>query len=124
MGNIIIENEMFRLELSPECVTASLFCKKTGEECLETGTGIPLFSLTEERPYNNEIKLAHPNKRTTFNANRVRREEKRLIVGFELVTFERLSESEPLVFYYRQLFVILFSIVKLLQFFYLICCKK
>ncbi len=92
MGNIIIENEMFRLEVTPECVAESLFCKKTGEECLETGTGIPLFSLTEERPYNNEIKLAHPNKRTTFNANRVRREENRLIVGFELVTFEAVVE--------------------------------
>ena len=86
--SIIIENSYLRLEISDDCIATSLVCKQTGEECLEQGKNIPLFSLTEPRPYNNEIKLAYPNKRTTFNANRVRREGDDLIVGFELVTFE------------------------------------
>ncbi len=90
--SIIIENSAFRLELTEECITKSLICKATGEECLEQDKNIPLFSLTEDRPFNNEIKLAHPNKRTIFNANRVRREENKLIVGFELITFEAVIE--------------------------------
>ena len=87
---IILENEEFILKLGADAVAKSLVCKKTGVECLMPGEETALFSLTEERPYNNEIKLAHPNKRTTFQANRVRREGDKLIVGFELVTFEAI----------------------------------
>ncbi len=92
--NIIIENEAFRLELTPQCVAKSIICKETGEECLEQNKNIPFFSLTENRPYNNEIKLAYPNKRTTFNANRVYQKDNKLIVGFELITFEAVVEFE------------------------------
>lgn len=91
-GNMIIENQQFALTLRSDCVAESLIYKPTGTECLYSGEDIPLFSLTEERPFNNEIKLAHPNKRMTFQANRVRREGDRLIVGFELVTFEAVVE--------------------------------
>lgn len=74
--------------LGEDCVAKSLLLKETGEECLDLQETLPLFCLTEPRPFNNEIKLAHPNKRTIFQANRVRREGDRLIVGFELVLFE------------------------------------
>ncbi len=90
--NIIIENKELCLTVSPECIPLSLICKATGEECLESGENIALFSVTEDRPFNNEIKLAHPNKRTTFQANSLRREGNRLIVGFELVAFEAVVE--------------------------------
>lgn len=53
-----------------------------------------VFSLTEDRPYNNEIKLAHPNKRTTFSANRLRIENDQLIVGFELIEFEAVVDIQ------------------------------
>lgn len=89
---IILENENFCLKLSDDCCAESLVLKATNEECLEIHEKTPFFSLTEDRPYNNEIKLAHPNKRTTFNANRVRKEGNKLIVGFELVTFEAVIE--------------------------------
>ena len=89
---IIIENEKFILTLSSDCCAESLVLKETGRECLATDEKLPFFSLTEDRPYNNEIKLAHPNKRTTFNANKVRRQGNFLIVGFELVTFEAIVE--------------------------------
>lgn len=87
-STIFIENEKFCLKLNEFCVVQSLVHKATGEECLDLSESLPLFSITEERPYNNEIKLAHPNKRTVFNANRVKREGDILFVGFELVTFE------------------------------------
>lgn len=90
MENIRLENEQFYLVLDSNCKAKSLVHKKTGTECLAIGEEFSLFSLTEERPYNNEIKLAHPNKRTVFQANRVHMEDGKLIVGFELVRFEAI----------------------------------
>lgn len=89
---LILENKHFKLELNENCVVQSLVHKATGEQCIDTENAMPLFSLTEPRPYNNEIKLAHPNKKMTFQANRVRREENKLIVGFELIGFEAVVE--------------------------------
>lgn len=86
--SVILENEQFRLTLSESGTAQSLVLKETGTECLYTDEALPFFTLTEERPYNNEIKLAHPTKRTTFAANRVRSEGDRLIVGFEHIDFE------------------------------------
>ena len=90
--NIVLENNSFRLVIGENCIAESLILKSTGEECLATGEEIPMFSATQERPFNNEVKLAHPNKRTTFPANRVRREGDRLIVGFELAPYEAVIE--------------------------------
>lgn len=88
--SIIIENKELCLVLGEDCIAKSLICKKTGEECLMQDKNLSFFSLVEDRPYNNEIKLAHPNKRTVFQANRVRREGDNLIVGFEIVKFEAI----------------------------------
>jgi len=87
-GNIVIENEQFCLTLREDCIVESLIYKPKNIECISKGDECALFSLTEERPYNNEIKLAHPNKKTTFEANSVRIEDGKLVVGFELVTFK------------------------------------
>ena len=86
--DILIENARFQLVVGEDCIAKSLVCKANGLELLAPGVKLPLFSLTEPRPFNNEIKLAHPNKRTVFRANRLRREGDKLIVGFELVLFE------------------------------------
>lgn len=91
-NDIILENREFCLTIGSNCIAESLIHKATGTDCLLQGEEIALFSLTEERPFNNEIKLAHPNKRTTFQANRVRQEGNKLIVGFELVGFEAIVE--------------------------------
>ena len=88
MGNITLENKYFALTLSESCRAVSLMNKETGEQYLNEDTPLPFFSVTEDRPYNNEIKLAYMNKRTTFQANRVRKEGDNLIIGFELVLFE------------------------------------
>ena len=86
--DVIIENEAFRLLVGADAMAKSLVVKATGEECLDAREGIPLFTSTQERPFNNEIKLAHPNKRTTYRANRVRREGDLLVVGFAVEPYE------------------------------------
>jgi hypothetical protein len=90
--DVIIENQQLRLVVGGDCVTKSLIHKPTGEECLIPGEEISLFSVTQERPFNNEVKLGHPNKRTTFQANRLRREGNRLIIGFEITPYEAVIE--------------------------------
>ena len=86
--DIILENKHFRLTIGSNCIAKSLLHKATGQECLDDYEDTALFSVTQPRPYNNEIKLAYPNKRTTFQANRVRQEGDRLIVGFALIHYE------------------------------------
>ncbi len=89
---IIIENDRLRLVVGGDCISRSLIYKPTGEECLFTGEETSLFSVTQERPFNNEVKLAHPNKKTTFQANRLRREKDKLIIGFEIIPYEAIIE--------------------------------
>lgn len=92
MAAIILENAFYRLEVGSDAVVRSLVVKASGEECIDAREGIALFSVTQERPYNNEIKLAYPTKHTVFQANAIRREENRLIVGFELIPYEAVIE--------------------------------
>ena len=96
MSAIILENDLCRLILGEDAVPVSLRLKDNGEELLSDAELCPLFSVTQERPFNNEVKLAHPNKRTVFPANRVRAEETpsgwMLTVGFELAPYEALVE--------------------------------
>ena len=49
-----------------------------------------IFSVTEERPYHNELKLAHPNKKTVFQADTIYRKDDQLIVGFELLPWKAI----------------------------------
>lgn len=92
--DIILENSQFRLVVGSDCITKSLIHKATGQECLDTGEALALFSVTQPRPFNNEIKLAYPNKRTVFQANRIRQEDNRLIVGFEITPYEAVIETK------------------------------
>lgn len=85
--DIIIENSYFKLVIDEKCCARSLICKETGIECLDTDVSVPFFSLTEERPFNNEIKLAYMNKRTVFEANSVEQDGDILKVGFDLLLF-------------------------------------
>jgi len=90
---IVLENAKFRLELSPDGTAESLILKSKGIECLFEEK-LPFCTLTEERPYHNEVKLAHLVKKTTFGANRLRMENGELIVGFELIDFEAVLRVE------------------------------
>ena len=89
---IILENPQFRLVIGSDCIAKSLVHKKTGQECLDPEEKVALFSVTQPRPFNNEVKLAYPNKRTTFQANRVRQEGDKLIIGFEIISYEAVVE--------------------------------
>ena len=87
-GDVTLENRRARLVIGDDATAKSLVLKATGEELLDAHEGIPMFTVTQERPYHNEIKLTWPNKRTAYPANRLRQEGDRLIVGFRIQTYE------------------------------------
>ena len=90
--DIIIENDLMKLVLSADGYSKSLLCKATGTECLVQGKNVALSTITEPRPYQNEVKLAYPNKKTTFKSNRIRKEGDKLIIGYELIPWESTVE--------------------------------
>ena len=92
--DVVIENSRFRLVVGSDAVPKSLVVKATGRECLVRDESVPLFTVTQERPFNNEIKLAYPNKRTTYRANSLRRAGNRLVVGFEIAPYGAEVEVE------------------------------
>ncbi|MCQ2163559.1 MAG: hypothetical protein MJZ04_00110 [Bacteroidales bacterium] len=95
--DIVLESSTFRLTIGQDATARSLVLKENGQEMLSKGDAIPLFSVTQERPFNNEVKLENPNTRTTYRANRVRREGDRLIAGFETAAYEaviRIDEAD------------------------------
>lgn len=88
MADVVIENARLRLRVGDDGGVRSLVVKRTGEECVPAGKPVPLFAVTQDRPFNNEVKLIHPNKRTTYPANALRRDGDRLIVGFAIAPYE------------------------------------
>jgi hypothetical protein len=90
--SIIIENEQIKLVIGNDGMARSLVFKPSGEECLIKGQDIAAFSVTQERPYNNEVKLAHPNKKTTYPADTVYRDGDKLVVGFETIPYEAVIQ--------------------------------
>lgn len=85
---VVLENGEMRLVLEANACASSLVHKPTGQECLARGISIPAFTLTQYRPYNNELQLACPAKVTAFPADAVRREGDYLIVNFGIVGYE------------------------------------
>lgn len=85
---IIIENDQLKLVIAKGGYASSLVSKTDTREFLMQGKKVPLCTITQERPYQNEIKLAYPTKETTFRSNSIRREGEKLIIGFELIPWE------------------------------------
>ena len=83
VADVTLDTDRFRLVIGPDAQAKSLKLKASGEEMLDTTRPAPLFSVTQDRPFTNELKLEYPSVRTTYPANRVRLEGDRLIVGFE-----------------------------------------
>jgi len=92
MENIILENSRFRLTVGKNAIVRSLIHKESGQECLDLSEPVPLCTVTQDRPYHNEIKLSHLCAQTTFRANSVTREGNRLLVGFEVVPYQAVLE--------------------------------
>ena len=86
--DVTVENGQMRLVISSDGLARSLVYKPTDTECLVQGKRVPISTITEPRPYQNEVKLAYPNKKTTFKSNAVRMEGDRLIIGYELIPWE------------------------------------
>ena len=93
-SGIVLETETFKLVLGKDATAQSLVVKKTNEEMLLKDTKLPLFSVTQERPFNNEIKLQHPNTRTTYNADSLAWDGERLTVGFDTAPYKAVVKVE------------------------------
>ena len=87
-GAVVLENARLKLIVGDNAVVQSLQVKPSGEECVAPTEQLPLFSVTQDRPFNNEIKLTYPNMQTTYPANSVRQVGDELIVGFETAPYE------------------------------------
>lgn len=87
-NDIVIENEQFKLIISPQGFATSLIYKPTNTECLIRIKNIPFSTITEERPYQNEVKLAYPTKKTIFKSNSICKEGDKLLIGYELIPWE------------------------------------
>ena len=90
---IILENASFRLVIGSNAVAKSLILKSNNEECIPKGESMPLFASTQERPYDNEVKLSRLNKLTTFQADTIYRQDKnKLVIGFETIPYKAVVE--------------------------------
>ena len=85
---VVVETEAFRLVINPDATAKSLVVKATGEECIAAEASLPVFAATQKRPFNNETRLVQMAKRTTYPANRVRRDGDILRIGFDTAPYE------------------------------------
>ncbi|MBT4817372.1 MAG: hypothetical protein HON70_16835, partial [Lentisphaerae bacterium] len=86
--DVTIENGQMRLVIASDGIAKSLVFKPTDTECLIQGKRVPVSTITMPRPYQNEVKLAYPNKTTTFKSNAIRQEGDKLVISYELVPWE------------------------------------
>lgn len=93
-GDITLETETFRLTIGNDAVAKSLVIKETGEEMLVRDSEVPLFAVTQERPYNNEIKLEHPNTKTIYKADTLSWDGERLTLGFDTIPYEAVVKVD------------------------------
>jgi hypothetical protein len=85
--SIVLENAEMRLEIGPRGNARSLLHKASGQECLLRDVDAAMFTLTQDRPYDNELQLAYPAEVTHFPVAQVKREGDNLIVDFDLVGY-------------------------------------
>jgi len=80
--DIVIENEAMKLILSSDGYAKSLVCKSTGDECLVQDAELPLCSILQYRPYDNENFLMYPARPMSFPSNRIMMDGDTLRVEF------------------------------------------
>lgn len=91
---IVFSNAFLRLCLRKDATVESLVCIESGKEILEPDCTMPLFSVAQQRFYNNEQKLMHPCKRTTRFADAVCWKNGLLRVRFDGLPYEALVRVE------------------------------
>ena len=82
------ENSDFILTIGDDACAKSLVVKATGEECVDAAQKLPFLTVTQDRPFDNELKLIHPNKRVVYPATKLRRDGDRLLFGFDHGMYE------------------------------------
>jgi len=87
-ADITVENQEMRLVIGDNARAVSLIHKPSGQEMLAKGAKEPVFTLTQYRPYDNEIQLAYPARLITYPAKSVVRSGDRWLVRFEIVNYE------------------------------------
>ncbi len=81
---VVLENAAMRLTLNPSGYAVSLVDKSSGQECLDISCApLPLCTLTQNRPYDNENFLMYPAKPKVFPSNRITYDGRALYVEFE-----------------------------------------
>lgn len=80
--NIVIENPELRLVITRDGKALSLVHKPSGQECLYPDLELPVFTLTQYRPYDNELQLAYPAITKTFTPDTVCWKDGDLVVCF------------------------------------------
>jgi hypothetical protein len=91
-GDVVLENAEMRLVIAPSGWARSLVHKPSAQECLAGDSVDSMFSVTQYRPYDNELQLALPAKITDFPATQVRRQGEGLIVDFATVGYQAIIE--------------------------------
>jgi len=87
-NQIVIENKEFSLTISHDGKALSLNHKATGQECLQEGEKLPVFAITQYRPYRSEHFLTMPSKATTYFGDSLYREGDNLIVFFSEISYK------------------------------------
>ena len=85
--SIVLENKEMRLEISSSGQARSLVHKPSGQECLIPDVEIPMFSVTQYRPYDNELQLSYPAEVTEFPVVQLKQQGNELIAEFALVGY-------------------------------------
>lgn len=81
-AQVVLENDACVLRISADAKAESLVCKADGSECLVPGAGVPLCSILQYRPYDNENFLRYPAKPMSFPSNRIEMDGDTLRVEF------------------------------------------
>ncbi len=68
---VILENESFILRLSDKAKVESLVIRSSGKECVAPEDEVPLCSILQYRPYDNENFLRYPAKPMSFPSNKL-----------------------------------------------------
>ncbi len=93
-NKIVLSNAYMQLTLGTDGRAHSLVCLQTDEELLDTAHPCPLCSVTQDRFYNNELKLMHTSRRIQLQSNALRYEDGKLFVGFEKLRYEAVIKPE------------------------------
>ncbi len=85
--SIILENEFIRFSVGKNGKALSLILKCKGEDVL-ADSETSLFSISQDRFFDNELKLMHPARQENIQSDSIRYENGSLIAGFSPLPYE------------------------------------